>query len=212
LKGGGFAKIIKLIKLMGWGSLVKYFLTAVLMALPLFAHSATVVMDFQQLEVENNINNVLGDTYTEDGFQVAKLQSNFSFGYYGTLAGSYSGSTALFDNLSYGEVELTQVGGGAFTLHSIDLAELGSSGATSVTFLSNKGHSQTFNLDENRYGAETFYFDSVFERVTSVIWIQEDPFHQFDNIVVTAVPIPAAVWLFGSALAGLGWMRRKQAA
>lgn len=24
------------------------------------------------------------------------------------------------------------------------------------------------------------------------------------------VPIPAAVWLFGSALAGLGWMRRKQ--
>ncbi len=27
---------------------------------------------------------------------------------------------------------------------------------------------------------------------------------------VSAVPIPAAVWLFGSALAGLGWMRRKQ--
>jgi hypothetical protein len=27
-----------------------------------------------------------------------------------------------------------------------------------------------------------------------------------------AIPIPAAVWLFGSALAGLGWMRRKQPA
>jgi hypothetical protein len=27
---------------------------------------------------------------------------------------------------------------------------------------------------------------------------------------VTAVPIPAAVWLFGSALAGLGWMRRRK--
>ncbi len=26
------------------------------------------------------------------------------------------------------------------------------------------------------------------------------------------VPIPAAVWLFGSALAGLGWLRRKQTA
>jgi len=25
-----------------------------------------------------------------------------------------------------------------------------------------------------------------------------------------AVPVPAAAWLFGSALAGLGWMRRKQ--
>jgi hypothetical protein len=27
---------------------------------------------------------------------------------------------------------------------------------------------------------------------------------------VSAVPIPAAVWLFGSGLAGLGWMRRKK--
>jgi len=27
---------------------------------------------------------------------------------------------------------------------------------------------------------------------------------------VSAVPVPAAVWLFGSALAGLGWMCRKQ--
>jgi hypothetical protein len=30
------------------------------------------------------------------------------------------------------------------------------------------------------------------------------------TISATAVPLPAAVWLFGSALAGLGWMRRKQ--
>jgi len=32
----------------------------------------------------------------------------------------------------------------------------------------------------------------------------------YDNIVVTAVPVPAAAWLFGSALAGLGWFRRRQ--
>ena len=31
-----------------------------------------------------------------------------------------------------------------------------------------------------------------------------------DKISLTAVPVPAAVWLFGSALAGLGWLRRKQ--
>jgi len=30
------------------------------------------------------------------------------------------------------------------------------------------------------------------------------------SVVASVVPIPAAVWLFGSALAGLGWMRRKQ--
>jgi hypothetical protein len=27
---------------------------------------------------------------------------------------------------------------------------------------------------------------------------------------VSAVPVPAAVWLFGSALGGLGWMRRRK--
>jgi hypothetical protein len=30
------------------------------------------------------------------------------------------------------------------------------------------------------------------------------------SLTVSYVPVPAAVWLFGSALAGLGWMRRKQ--
>ena len=27
---------------------------------------------------------------------------------------------------------------------------------------------------------------------------------------ITAVPVPAAMWLFGSALGGLGWMRRRK--
>jgi hypothetical protein len=38
---------------------------------------------------------------------------------------------------------------------------------------------------------------------------------EFDPLATgwtVAVPVPAAVWLFGSALAGLGWMRRKQTA
>lgn len=29
------------------------------------------------------------------------------------------------------------------------------------------------------------------------------------DIIASVVPVPAAVWLFGSALLGLGWMRRK---
>jgi len=32
------------------------------------------------------------------------------------------------------------------------------------------------------------------------------------RVIANVVPIPAAVWLFGSALAGLGWMRRRQTA
>ena len=33
-----------------------------------------------------------------------------------------------------------------------------------------------------------------------------------DTFTLNVVPIPAAVWLFGSALAGLGWVRRRQTA
>jgi len=35
------------------------------------------------------------------------------------------------------------------------------------------------------------------------------PVVSIDN--VTVAPVPAAVWLLGSALAGLGWMRRRHA-
>lgn len=33
---------------------------------------------------------------------------------------------------------------------------------------------------------------------------------RIDNFSATVVPIPASVWLFGSALTGLGWLRRNQ--
>jgi hypothetical protein len=35
-------------------------------------------------------------------------------------------------------------------------------------------------------------------------------FYGLDNLTYSVVPLPQAVWLFGSALAGLGWLRRKQ--
>jgi hypothetical protein len=34
-------------------------------------------------------------------------------------------------------------------------------------------------------------------------------FHDKSTAWSTTVPVPGAVWLFGSALAGMGWMRRK---
>jgi len=37
------------------------------------------------------------------------------------------------------------------------------------------------------------------------VWLVAD-----GDIGATVVPLPAAVWLFGSALAGLGWLRRPQ--
>lgn len=41
-------------------------------------------------------------------------------------------------------------------------------------------------------------------------WVGNRAEYHFQLSNAAAVPVPAAVWLFGSALAGLGWLRRKQ--
>ena len=59
------------------------------------------------------------------------------------------------------------------------------------------------DITDYQFSSEWVNLQSVtFSGIDSSVWI--------DNIVVTAVPIPAAVWLLGSALAGLGLVRRKQ--
>ena len=68
-------------------------------------------------------------------------------------------------------------------------------------------------------GFETFVFGSGWHNLSSVNFTDYTYDNgssfgllAFDNIVVTAVPIPAAVWLFGSGLLGLvGICRRTKA-
>ena len=75
---------------------------------------------------------------------------------------------------------------------------------------------QTFVLDNVFASAETFLFNAMFTNLVSLSWIQDPNFHTFDNIVVnpvSPVPLPAAVWLFGSALIGfVGLGRRRKPA
>ncbi len=66
-------------------------------------------------------------------------------------------------------------------------------------------------------GIETVLFDDSWVNLTSIdIVFATSSFNTFgivpalDNITLQAVPVPAAVWLFGSALAGLGWLRTRQ--
>jgi len=56
---------------------------------------------------------------------------------------------------------------------------------------------------------DPYTFESSFTQFTD--GIEGTAVGEWTSIQQTAVPIPAAVWLFGSALAMLGWARRKPA-
>lgn len=122
---------------------------------------------------------------------------------------------------------ITRVRDTSFDFLSIDVSELlnATSQITPITFygqqLGGGLVSSTVALD-GVFGLETFLFGDIFRGVTSITWAQEADYHQFDNIVFdnvmgtvdfsvqTIVPIPSAVWLFGSGIIGLiGIARRK---
>lgn len=182
------------------------------------APAQAIVMNFESLAVNNaSINNV-GTTYTENGFTVSQVGAD-QFAVFGTQDNRYPGSTALFNNVIGGVSRLTQVGGGAFNLSSIDLTNLNNNQTVAVSFTGTRSDNstiaQSFTTDAILSTLETFSFTN-FTNLVSVDWTQDSPFHQFDNINVsaasaTAVPEPFTIL---GALFGAGYgvtLKRKLA-
>jgi hypothetical protein len=99
--------------------------------------------------------------------------------------------------------------GGTFSLLSWELGSSSPDDEIHVTgYLAGGGQVNTTFTTSN---FQTLSFSSEWQNLLSV---EFDPTVSmvFDDIAASVVPVPAAVWLFGSALAGLGWIRRKQAA
>ncbi len=178
------------------------------------AHAAT--MTFEPLAQAGTSFQAVGSSYSEAGFTVTSASANGMYSAQTGNVGGYFGSTSLFENSFSGAVTLTESGGSAFALNSIDLAPVATfwpAGAT-VTFsgaLNGGGTvSQSFTLD-NTYIFQTFFFTG-FSNLLSVSWTQDFPYHQFDNIVLNsaAVPEPGALALVALALVGMAALRRKQ--
>ncbi|TWT57416.1 PEP-CTERM motif protein [Thalassoglobus neptunius] len=187
---------------------------------------ADVVLDFEQLEhVDAFVDVPPGLTYSEDGYTLTTPGLG-GFASFGTLDSRFTGSTSLIINSLPNPLDLqdprnsailTRDGGGSFALRSIDLAELNFHLSTTVTFVATKSGggtaTQSFTIDGIGFAAETFFFSTEFESITSVTWRQEGNFHQFDNIVVgpagPIVPEPSTMLLFSSGLIGLAFSRRR---
>ena len=169
------------------------------------------IIDFQSLEQVNSGVNYVGTSYTEDGWNITKDPGEpFDFAVWGTQAGFYPGSTALFNDTIGGMNRLEHGGLSVFNLVSIDLDMLVGN-PTTVTFtgfIDGGGTVQEAFSTDGTIGLETFNF-AAFNNLTKVEWLQDGSFHQYDNINVTVVPEPTVIVGLGLGLALLVARRRK---
>jgi hypothetical protein len=115
-------------------------------------------------------------------------------------------------------LSLETVSGDAFALNSIEAARVFnwtvlddmeitgnfSGGGTISQTLSLSNLWSTYNFDASWAGLESVTISGTCADQGDCSGLG------IDNISVNTVPIPAAVWLFGSGLAGLGFLRRKK--
>lgn len=112
-----------------------------------------------------------------------------------------------------------------FDLYSLDICAVTGPGDCSMTgqavvagspiaFLGHRSDGAVLTSGfEVAPGSGTVVFDSSWRSLNRVEIVEAYPFSpdiswELDNIAVNVVPIPAAVWLFASALIGLGLVKR----
>lgn len=170
-------------------------------------------------------------------YSEAGVQFTSRFTHYGTenSGNAGNGSLGAIRTPSQSYIDgITTTSGDLFSLVSVELAEysvvqLGDQ--VTVNFVGVKADdsliSQSFTIDgiiDGVGGAndfELFTFSSGFTGLKSAYVERTNysglydeyfvPGFSMDNMQMSIVPVPAAAWLFGSALAGLSWIRRKQA-
>lgn len=197
---------------------------------------ASIILDFESFRQDDALLHDHAGVLTISGFTLTSVPppgNAFRFVSAGTLHPLYAGSTGLWNGQSNALNVLAREDGGAFNLLSIDLADLPpganesegpfNGGPYDLTFTGATAGggvvSNTFTINNTFLQFETFSFVG-FENVLSVSWLQGSGFnpptppgpgeqtHQFDKIVVEAVPEPSSVALW-ALMAVVGWRCRR---
>ena len=176
---------------------------------PLLGNLQAATIGFDALESSFSGGHFVGYTYEEQGFILehgSSTQDN-AFIAWGSGSSLYTGSASLFNNTHRGETILSQQNINSFSILSIDLSPYDINLSTgdyiqseSVLFIGTKADSTTvqpaFNLGTSVNVMSTFTFNPEFSNLISISWNQGSILgtrHQFDNIIVQAVPIPGVI-------------------
>jgi hypothetical protein len=163
------------------------------------APAQAVVLDFDSLPQFNTtgFTQIIGNTYTEDGFT---LFGGTSFFYPNRLEPAYSGSVALLTSSGFSSFRLTRTDGGTFTFSSIDVGKLDSR-LTGTQYIGIKADGSRVNFSPTSPlpvagSLQTIIIPSTFTNLISVNQNLGSTFPlppvQFDNINVTPTPIVTA--------------------
>jgi hypothetical protein len=163
------------------------------------AQAATVVIDFDGA----TSGGLLTTDYVEDGFTMESISGHYDIWASGGTGGSqYLGLDVTLEDPPSSVVEFT---GGIFDLLSLDvLYEPGLGESQFIT--SSAGGSMSLETLGIQNFSGSGWTDLTWIRLSNNIEIGGPG---FDTLTLNTVPVPAAIWLFGSALGLLGWMRRK---
>ena len=180
------------------------------------ADAALVTLDFEQFSPQ-----LVGNTgvqildFNESGFHIADSDDG-SFGAWGDQNTAYIGEVAIITGGTDATV-VTENDSSNFRVHSIRLAARNPafSGVDTDILLSGTNHlGQSFTeiVTTNGFSLQEIFLGSAFNNVEEFRAIQGANGEQFQIASITvdtdptisSVPVPAAVWLMGSALIGLG--------
>jgi hypothetical protein len=163
------------------------------------------------------------ETYGEDGFTLTSNvpdgtlidNDNLVRGNLGS-PGTGTNSQALFwgQNATTSTITLADNLGGVFNLVSFDASSLANAaGSLSVvgTLFGGGTVSQVLTLSSSLSTYNVTGLDNLVSVAFSFNGATSVSPYDMDNINLNVVPVPAAVWLFGSALGLMGWVRRRAA-
>jgi hypothetical protein len=181
------------------------------------ARATTITVDFEEAGFPNFST---GSNVVSRGFEFTHHLDGVSPEYWPYDYGSDSAGGLFYCPGCVATMEHTE--GKIFSLHALDLSNISAFVEDrSITFTGYFASGGSISTELTATTDETnwtnYTFSSDWQNLVSLEFGALYPpaiytAIGFDNVVVTVVPIPAAVWLFGSALAGLGWFRRRQTA